>query len=136
MRVKADPFHDEVAIDFPSTGRFVERVREAFASEGAPSANDVLQAALWVSPAQAWRGAILPLDLALNAPCSLCGGRGETWAERCTACDGSGNEEIPYLLRVVVPCGVADGTKLRMRARTPEGTSVRVEVTVMVTSAP
>lgn len=134
MRLRSDPFHDEIAIDFPSTGRFVERVREAFVSEGAPRLNEALQVRVCVSPSQAFRGVILPVDLALTSPCSLCGGRGETWAERCTACDGSGDEEIPYLLRVVVPPGIADGARLRMRARTPEGTSVRVEITIAITN--
>lgn len=132
MRLKSDPFHDEIAIDFPSTGRFVDRVREAFVSEGAPRATEPLQMRAQVTRAQAFRGTVLVLDLALRAACSLCGGRGETWAERCTACDGSGDEEIPYLLRVVVPPGVKDGTRLRRRARTPEGTAVRVDVTVTI----
>lgn len=132
MRVRSDPFRDEIAIDFPSTGRFVDRVREAFVSEGAPRANEALQAELWVTPLQARRGAILALDLALKSPCSLCGGRGETWAERCTACEGSGDEEIPYLLRVIVPMNTRDGAKIRKRARTPEGTAVRVEVTILI----
>ena len=132
MRLRSDPFHDEIAIDFPSTGRFVERVRQTFASEGAPGPSEALSVLVSISPAQAFRGVVVPVDLALTAPCSLCGGRGESWAERCTACDGSGDEEIPYLLRVVVPPDVRDGATIRMRARTPEGTSVRVEATVTI----
>jgi hypothetical protein len=48
------------------------------------------------------------------------------------ACDGCGNEEIPYLLRVSVPAGISDGQKLRMRIRTPSGLSQRVEVRISV----
>lgn len=132
MRVKSDPFHDEIAIDFPSSGRFVERVREAFVSEGAARADDALQAALRVTAWEADHGAILPVDLALKVTCAVCGGRGESWAEPCVACEGCGNEEIPYLLRVTVPAGISDGQKLRMRIRTPSGVSQRVEVRVSV----
>jgi DnaJ-class molecular chaperone len=132
MHVKADPFFDEIAIDFPSAGRFVDRVREAFVSEGAPRANDALQADVRITPWEARHGAVLPVDLALKVTCHVCGGRGESWAERCVACEGSGDEEIPYLLRVTVPAGVAHGAKLRMRVRTPSGTSPRVEVNVVI----
>jgi hypothetical protein len=132
MHVRSDPFHDEIAIDFPSTGRFVDRVREAFVSEGASRTNDALQASLCITPWEADHGAILPVDLALKVTCAVCGGRGESWAERCVACEGCGDEEIPYLLRVSVPAGITDGQKIRMRVRTPSGISQRVEVTVTI----
>lgn len=133
--MKADPFHDEIAIDFPSAGRFIDRVREAFVSEGAPRVNEALLALLQVSPWEADHGAVLPVDLALKVTCHVCGGRGESWAERCASCEGCGDEEIPYLLRVCVPAGATDGQKLRMRIRTPSGTSQRVEVVVMIEAA-
>lgn len=135
LHVKVDPFHDEIAIDFPSAGRFVERVREAFVSEGAPRADDALQALVCISPWEARHGVVLPVDLALKVTCHVCGGRGESWTERCVACDGCGDEEIPFLLRVTVPAGVTDGVKLRRRIRTPSGTSQRVEIAVMINSA-
>lgn len=132
MLVRSDPFRDEIAIDFPSAGRFVERLREAFVSEGAPRLNEAVQAEVLVSPAEAYRGAIVTVDLSLPATCRNCGGRGESWAEFCTECDGRGDARVSCLLRVPVPPGVSDGARLQMRVRTPHASAVRVEVTVAI----
>lgn len=130
--MRSDPFRDEIAIDFPSAGRFVERVREAFVSEGAGRRDEIVRAELLVSAEEAYRGAILPLDLSLRSTCRECGGRGETWAEVCTACDGSGDALIPCHLRVPVPPGVADGARLSLRVRAPHAAPVRLEVRVAI----
>ncbi len=130
--VRSDPFRDEIAIDFPSNGRFVERVREAFVSAGAPPRDETLQAELLVSSEEAHRGTILPLDLLLRSTCRVCGGRGETWAELCTACSGTGDALIPCHLRVPVPPGVADGACLSLRVRAPHASPVRLEVRVAI----
>ena len=134
--MRSDPFLDEIAIDFPSIGRFVERAREAFVSEGAVPLDEALQARVLVSREQAHWGTILPLDVSLWSTCHVCGGRGETWAEFCTECDGRGDALIPYLLRVAVPPGVVHGARLRLRVRAPRASSVRVEVTVAIRNLP
>ncbi len=130
--MRSDPFRDEIAIDFPSAGRFVERLREAFVSEGAPRGNDAVQADVLISPEEADRGAILTVGLSLPATCPDCGGRGEIWAERCAECDGRGDASVPYVLRVPVPPGIADVARLRLRVKPPHASSVRVEVTVAI----
>lgn len=130
--MRSDPFRDEIAIDFPSTGRFVERAREAFVSEGAPRRDEILRAELLVSIEEACRGTILPLDLALRSTCHVCGGRGETWAEVCTACQGTGDALIACHLNIPVPPGVADGARLSLRVRAPHAAPVRLEVRVAI----
>lgn len=130
--MRSDPFLDEIAIDFPSTGHFIERVREAFVSQGAARPDEALRAEVLVSPEEAYRGAVLHLDLTLPATCHVCGGRGETWAERCTQCGGTGDARVPYRLRVPVPPGVSDGARLGFRVRAPQVSPLRIEVTVAI----
>jgi hypothetical protein len=130
--VRTDPFLDEIAIDFPSTGRFVERVRHTFLGARALDCDDTLKAEVLVSSEEAYRGAILPLDIELRGTCSVCGGRGETWEEPCLECAGSGDALVPCSVRVFVPPGVAHGACLRLRVRAPHAAPVRVEVTVAI----
>lgn len=131
--MRTDPFRDEVAIDFPSTGRFVERVRAGLLGE-APAPVDVpLRAVVSVSRYQAHRGAVLPISLSMRATCQICGGRGETWEDPCTGCDRTGETEVPCRVHVRVPAGITDGERLRMRVRAPHAArAVRVEVRVAV----
>jgi hypothetical protein len=130
--VTADPFRDEVAIDFPSSGRFLERVRETFVSESAACREEIVHAQVLVSTEDAHRGTTLPLDLSVRATCSSCGGRGETWAEVCSACGGSGDALVSCHLSVPVPAGIADGARLNLRVRAPHASPVRLEVRVAV----
>ena len=132
--MRSNPFLDEIAIDFPSSGHFVERARRAFACEGASSIDEALRVEVSVSREEAYRGAILPIDVSLRATCQFCGGRGETWAELCVACDGRGDAVTAYLLHVPVPPGVVDGSRFLFHVRSPRAHSVRVEVTVAVRS--
>jgi hypothetical protein len=130
--VRADPFRDEVAIDFPSTGRFIERARATFFADSGDDQPKTLCAEVHVSSAAAYRGAVLPVDVTLPSTCHVCGGRGETWAEPCVACGGTGNSWLRCPLTVAVPPGVADGARFRFRVRSPQGSPVRVEVTVAI----
>jgi DnaJ-class molecular chaperone len=128
--VTSDPFRDEVAIDFPSIGPFVERVRDAFLSNDAD--RDVLRLSVQISSRDAYLGTIVPLDVPVRAICAICGGRGETWAEPCAMCDGRGDHREQSRVRVPVPPGVAHGSRLHFRLRPAEALSMRVEVTVVV----
>jgi molecular chaperone DnaJ len=46
--------------------------------------------------------------------CPQCGGRGQTITEPCPACGGAGRVERKRRLKVAVPAGVEDGTRLRV----------------------
>jgi hypothetical protein len=126
-------FADEIAIDFPSVNRVVERIRDRFLGEA--DADPVLSAEVSLSEFEAWRGHVVPLRIPVRATCPKCGGRGETWAEPCSQCRGSGESVLQHAVRVSVPPRVEDGTRLRFRLSPPDVPSIRVEVRVVIRPA-
>jgi len=126
-------FADEIAIDFPSVGRVVDRIREAFLGER-PDA-DVVSAEVCLSEEEARRGMVVPLDVPVRGACPGCGGRGETWTEPCLRCLGTGDSLFRHPVRVALPARVADGATFRFRLRSPHVGSVRVEVRVAIRPA-
>lgn len=125
-----DCFADEIAIDFPSVGHAVERMRDAFLGERTD--DDVLKAEVRLSQREAYDGLVLALDVPIRATCRECGGRGETWTERCDLCRGTGALLIQHPVRLTVPAGVADGARFRFRVSLPDTASIRVEVRVAI----
>ena len=69
--IARDCFADEIAIDFPSVGRAVERIREGFLEEH--PAVEVLATELRLSMVEARRGLVVPLDVPMRGTCSRCG---------------------------------------------------------------
>jgi DnaJ-class molecular chaperone len=128
--VPHEVFADEIAIDFPSVDPLIERVRDAFLGER--RSVDQLTTEVSVSSVNATAGTIVPLEIPLRGTCAFCGGRGETWAEPCLACSGSGESLVYHPVRFSVPAGVADGASFRFRVRSPDARSVRVEVRVAI----
>ena len=47
-------------------------------------------------------------------PCPQCGGSGQIISNPCASCDGAGRVERKRQLRVGVPAGIEDGTRLRL----------------------
>lgn len=135
-RSKPDCFADEIAVDFPSNGYFVERVRDGFSADGARDEGETLTTQVSLSSADALRGAVLPLDVPLRSTCHTCGGRGESWTEMCRECLGTGDHFEYHRFRLPLPPGVADGARFRFRVRTPYGPTVRLEIAVAVTPNP
>ena len=128
-----DCFADEVAIDFPAVGPFVERLRDGLLGERASA--EVLTTDVWVSRRDALAGTVVPLEVPLRGTCALCGGRGETWAEPCGPCRGTGDSLVHHAIRLAVPAGVADGARFRFRVNAPHAEPVRVEVRVAIRSS-
>jgi len=128
--VAHDCFADEIAIDFPSAGRVVERMRDSFLGESA--AHDVFEAELPLSPREAFNGLVTPLSVPIRGACPGCGGRGESWAEPCGRCAGSGEALFHHMVSVAVPPRVADGATFRFRVTSPHTGSVRVHVRVAI----
>jgi hypothetical protein len=128
-----DCFADEIAIDFPSVGHVVERMRETFFGE--PAEPDVLAAEVRLSTREARRGLVVPLEVPIRGLCPTCGGRGETWTEPCECCAGTGASLFHHPVRVAVPAGVADGAKFRFRVSSPHAAAVRVELRVNISPA-
>jgi hypothetical protein len=123
-------FADEIAIDFPSAGRVVERMRDAFLGEA--SRGDLFATELPLSPRQAHYGLDVTLTVPIHGACPTCGGRGESWAEPCGQCLGTGESLFYHSVRVAVPAGVTDGATFRFRVTSPHTGSVRVEVRVAI----
>ena len=123
-------FADEIAIDFPSVGHAVERMRDAFLGE--PEHDDVLRADVSLSSREAVKGATVPFDVPVRATCHACGGRGEIWTERCGACRGTGAVLFHQEVGLSLPPGVPDGARLRFRVRSPYAPPVRVEIRIAI----
>ncbi|HVC18653.1 MAG TPA: hypothetical protein VNE16_01140 [Vicinamibacterales bacterium] len=124
-----DWFADEVAVDFPSVGTVVERMRETFFGRGE---GDTLRTDLQISVREARDGVVVPLSVPVRRTCDPCGGRGETWTECCPACRGTGHALERRRVRLSVPPGVGDGARFRFRLCTPSAPATRVEVRVTV----
>ena len=123
-------FDDEIAIDFPSIGTVVDRMRDGLLGDEAPALSH--NAAISLSRRDAHAGVTVPIELPLRATCGHCGGRGETWAEPCARCAGSGECSRPQQFRILVPAGVSDGARFRFLIAAPQGVPTRIEVTVLV----
>ena len=111
-----DCLADEVAIDFPSVSTVLDRMRHAFFGDSPvpPSGADVV-----VTPQEAFWGATIPLYLPVRAVCMHCGGRGEVWSDWCAACGGVGDRAVRHDVRLRIPAGVQDGTRVRFRVTAP-----------------
>jgi hypothetical protein len=126
-------FADEIAIDFPSVGRVVERMRDAFL--GDEGEGDVLRTDVSLSQREAHEGLVMSLNVPVRVTCPHCGGRGETWTEPCHLCRGTGQSSIDHPLRLTFPPRVADGACFRFRLKPPDASVVRVEVRVAIRSS-
>jgi hypothetical protein len=129
-------FADEIAIDFPSVGNLVERVRDAFLGADAHAeAAATHTAEVLLSRRDATNGIVVPLEVPLRGTCRRCGGRGETWTEPCAECCGTGEALLQHALRLSVPAGVSHGARLRFRVNAPHAAPLRVEVRVAIRAA-
>jgi hypothetical protein len=107
---------DEVHLDFPSVLSVLDRMRQSFfgASRRAERLPDIV-----VTPQEAFWGATVPLEIPVTRTCGRCGGRGEVWNDWCAECAGEGDLPARQPVRVRIPAGVHDGTRLRFRVDAP-----------------
>ena len=126
-------FADEIAIDFPSVGNVVDRMRTAFLGEHVETG--VLRAEVSLSQREALAGHVVSLKVPVRITCPNCGGRGETWTEPCALCRGTGESLFHQALRVSVPPRVADGACVRFRLKSPDAASIRIELRVAIRSS-
>jgi hypothetical protein len=125
-----DGWWDEVIIDFPSVAGLVDRMQAAFFAE--EMAVGVLAAEVEVSPRQACNGGRVPVEIPLRRACPACDGRGEVWDEKCDACCGVGDLIATAAVQVLVPSGVRDGARFRLRLPAPAVPQTFVELLVRV----
>src|SRR5260370_34685278 len=69
-----DCFADEIAIDFPSVGHLVERVRDAFLGERS-GGDDTHTTEVSLSIRDASKGTVVGMEVPLPGTCAPCGGR-------------------------------------------------------------
>ena len=129
VRNPEDAFSDEIDIDFPAVSNLVGRMRRSFF--GASQERTFMTEANLTS-AQANTGTKVPLDISLHHSCPVCGGRGEIWLERCSACAGSGAGLLPHRLQLLVPPGVRHGTCLGFDITPPCSPPARVQMRVLI----
>jgi DnaJ-class molecular chaperone len=122
-------FADEVVVDFPSVAPAVDRVRSAFLGS---ERGEALRATIQLSAHEARAGATRPLDVPVRCTCVECGGRGESWTERCLRCAGSGIELSRHQLQVTLPPGVSDGACFHFTVTPRHNPSTRIELHVLV----
>jgi hypothetical protein len=126
-------FADEIAIDFPSVGNVVDRMRDAFLGKSADTG--ILHADVSLSQREALAGHVVSVKVPVRITCPHCGGRGETWTEPCALCRGTGESLFLQALRVSVPPRIADGACVRFRLKSPDASSIRVELRVAIRSS-
>lgn len=56
-----------------------------------------------------------------STPCPRCGGRGSVIEDPCPTCAGSGIERRPREVKVRIPAGVTDGTRIKVKGRGAPG---------------
>lgn len=130
-RDRCDWFDNDVAIDFLSVDAVVDRIRETFLGP-----DDIhlsrLSAEIHLTAREAFYGLVVPLAVPVRHTCTLCGGRGEIWAETCKACDGSGAALMRHHVRLPVPPGVQDGARISFSILPPSAPVTFVEIRVAI----
>jgi hypothetical protein len=124
-------FSDEIAVDFPAVPPLVERMRCAFFAGDEPG-DAAVSGELRLTREQAARGGLVWADVPIRCTCRACGGRGETWGERCADCGGHGEGVARRTVEVAVPSGVRHGTHLHFRVPVPAAPDVAVRLLVRV----
>lgn len=122
-------FADEVVIDFPSVSLAVDRIRRGLSVEESPGR---WRTSLRLSAVDAFRGTTLPLEVPVRLMCHQCGGRGESWAESCARCGGSGTVVMHHVVHVTVPAGVLDGDRFHFTVLPRHHAPTRIELHVFV----
>ena len=122
-------FADEVVVDFPSVAPAVDRVRSAFLGCERAEAH---HATIQLSGREALDGVTRPLAVPVRCTCTGCGGRGESWTERCLRCSGTGIELLEHQLQVTLPPGVSDGACFHFTVTPRHHPSTPIELHVHV----
>jgi hypothetical protein len=111
-----DCLADEVHRDFPSVLNVLDRMRHSFFGDPSRRGDGP---EIVVTPHEAFWGAVVPLDVPVRRTCAGCGGRGEVWNDWCVACGGVGDCDDRQPVRLRVPAGVRDGSRIRFRVAAP-----------------
>jgi ribosomal protein L40E len=91
-----------------------------------------LGASVALSRRESRAGATVPLEVPVRCICRECGGRGESWAERCGRCDGTGAEFLRHQVQVNVPAGVFDGARFHFTVAPRHHPATLIELRISV----
>ncbi len=125
---RAEPVYQDVAIDFPSVSRIVERLGRGLME----AEDDPCVAHVCLSWHQAREGAQVALEVPVRCTCLVCGGRGEVWAEWCSMCRGTGSAPHRHLVRLSIPPGVRPGARFQFTVNPPYAPETSVEVRITI----
>ncbi len=73
----------------------------------------------------------------ISQTCTTCSGKGKIITDPCKSCFGSGLEQFEQTVKVKIPPGISDGTRLRIRGEGEPGVSggptgdLYIQITVM-----
>ena len=67
-----------------------------------------------LTPAEAFRGDRLPINVPTAFPCPYCGGTGQEWPYQCSQCQGRGLVEEEESVVLSIPPGVRNNTLLEV----------------------
>jgi DnaJ-like protein len=123
-----DCLADEVAIDFPSVSTVLDRMRDAFFGDR----QGRREPDVFVSPQEAFWGAIIPIAVPIRRTCAECGGRGEVWNDWCAVCGGGGDLPARHQVRLRIPAGVRDGSRVRFRLTAPGVPEAIIDARIVV----
>jgi hypothetical protein len=126
-------FADEIAIDFPSVVSAVERIRHGLRLAERRAG---LPVQLCLSSHEARHGTTTHLSVPVRATCRACGGRGESWADDCSNCDGTGEQLRTHSVQVRVPAGVVDGATFGFSVTPRSQPSTRIALRIVVSPPP
>ena len=131
----------ETLADAERRRRYDESLREerfeplAWSFTRSPAAGDLrrpvrpgsLSGEILLTPDEAQRGGVLPLDVPLSASCPSCEGTGGAFFD-CGRCNGEGKVERRLPVPVRIPAGVPDGTVFQVALDDPAVLSILLTV--------
>jgi hypothetical protein len=125
----ADCLEDDVDVGFPSVHNVLDSMRQSFFGGAArfESGPDVV-----VTPREAFWGAIVLLGVPVRRTCAQCGGRGEIWSDWCAECAGLGDLPSLQAVKLRVPAGVQDGSRVRFRVAPPGVRETLIDARIVI----
>ena len=105
----------------------VDRMRDGLLGAEADPVEHVT--AISVSARDAHAGVTVPFEVSLPATCGACGGRGESWAEPCRHCHGSGERARAHKHLAFIHCASGRERLCREEFRRALATEPKMELT-------
>ncbi|HEU5072954.1 MAG TPA: DnaJ domain-containing protein [Polyangiaceae bacterium] len=96
----------------PSFEAMHERLMRNFTHLGVPKSErlEALNFEVVLTPGEAWRGCVVPIEIPAFLRCLQCAGSGWDWAHPCVHCGQRGLVEAQHVVHLNIPPGVESGT--------------------------